>query len=390
MASILNILYSNDPSHAAVVYLHKRLCTYLENVEGHTLHHVVLSGGPQYLPVSDRDNVFFAGLNRKVLKGKKIIHRLRLSLFFKKLLSDSNTDLVICDGFGVLGPLSAMATRITSLKVMGVIHGPTRPRGNYDKSVTRLLDAGSAKLVGVSEFVKKHLCSLYPNDDCSIDFVNNAVDFKEISESLYSREYARGYFNINHDDYVVASIGRIVSDKRHDTIIKAVQILDSKERLPKNLKVVIFGAGPLLKKYQEVVSENGLSDHFIFTGHVENVTRYLSSVDLYIMASEREGFGLALLEAIAAHVPCLASDSEAFLKIISDRDMIFSVGDAQKLSEMMLDSHRLFADEEYQNRIRKVYKDAERLFCIDNFYKGYSSLIKGFIGAGHVKKIKGS
>jgi glycosyltransferase involved in cell wall biosynthesis/O-antigen/teichoic acid export membrane protein len=58
---------------------------------------------------------------------------------------------------------------------------------------------------------------------------------------------------------------------------------------------------------REYVRRNGLESRVTFTGHVENVAEYLRASDLFVSCSDSEGFGLSLIEAMAAELPCVST-----------------------------------------------------------------------------------
>jgi glycosyltransferase involved in cell wall biosynthesis len=68
------------------------------------------------------------------------------------------------------------------------------------------------------------------------------------------------------------------------------------------------GTGPLERDLRAQVAAAGLERHVLFAGHQADVRPYLEAADLYVSSSEREGFGLALVEAMAFELPCVATN----------------------------------------------------------------------------------
>jgi len=61
------------------------------------------------------------------------------------------------------------------------------------------------------------------------------------------------------------------------------------------------------QELRDYVRSNDLESRVTFTGHVENVAEYLRASDLFVSASDSEGFGLSLVEAMAAELPCVST-----------------------------------------------------------------------------------
>jgi glycosyltransferase involved in cell wall biosynthesis len=61
------------------------------------------------------------------------------------------------------------------------------------------------------------------------------------------------------------------------------------------------------QELREHVRRNDLQSRVTFTGHVENVAEYLHASDLFVSCSDSEGFGLSLVEAMAAERPCVST-----------------------------------------------------------------------------------
>ncbi len=103
--------------------------------------------------------------------------------------------------------------------------------------------------------------------------------------------------------------GRLLRAKRVDLLVRAVALLAP--RHPGTL-LTVFGAGPHLEELIRLAGELGISDRVDFRGHVETseeVWRHLGQARIAVQPSEREGFGLFPLEAMAAGLPVVYCES---------------------------------------------------------------------------------
>ena len=102
------------------------------------------------------------------------------------------------------------------------------------------------------------------------------------------------------------SAGAYVENKGHMTILKAFNELSNRGIL---VRVVIFGRGELEQKYKEFVALHSLEDIVSVAGFSDNILAEEYASDGYILSSETESFGIALVEAMACGCPVVATDA---------------------------------------------------------------------------------
>ena len=113
---------------------------------------------------------------------------------------------------------------------------------------------------------------------------------------------------------ILAFTGRLVPHKGVDVILEALT------RLPKDVVLVVIGAGPRLPSLVGQASRLGISDRVRFCPRVsdEELPRYLSLADVFVFPSQNrlEGFGLAVAEAMAAGLPVVTADMPGVREVI--------------------------------------------------------------------------
>jgi len=115
----------------------------------------------------------------------------------------------------------------------------------------------------------------------------------------------RSELGIPADSLVVGHVGRFSKVKNHQTFV------DVAERVSKhfgNVYFLLVGDGALRPQIEMEVTKRGLSNRFVFTGNRHDVPRMLAAMDVFVMPSLDEGFGLAVAEAQTAGLPVVASD----------------------------------------------------------------------------------
>jgi glycosyltransferase involved in cell wall biosynthesis len=114
---------------------------------------------------------------------------------------------------------------------------------------------------------------------------------------------------------VIGIIGRLYPDKGHTDLFRAVSGLH--DEFPQ-LIVLVVGDGPQLGYLQSASREMGIEDRVMFTGVRKNMPAIYAMLDLFVMPSIREGLPMALLEAMLAKVPVIASKVGGITSLLED------------------------------------------------------------------------
>jgi glycosyltransferase involved in cell wall biosynthesis len=136
---------------------------------------------------------------------------------------------------------------------------------------------------------------------------------------------------------VVANLRR---EKGHDVLLRAAA--DVVRAFP-DARVELVGGGPELPALRRLADELGLERVVSFLGHREDVTSRLDAADLFVLPSRSEAFPNAMLEAMAAGLPVVASDVGGVREVVrhAATGLIVPAGDAGALASAI---RRLMAD----------------------------------------------
>lgn len=125
----------------------------------------------------------------------------------------------------------------------------------------------------------------------------------------------RREFSIGVSDPLVGVIGRLTVQKGHRYLLEAFSKVVS--AVP-SAHLLVVGDGPLRRGSEDLAERLGMASRVIFTGWRDDVQRILRALDVVVMPSLWEGFGLVLLEAMAAAKPIVASRVGAIPEIVID------------------------------------------------------------------------
>ncbi|PIG90654.1 glycosyltransferase [Gloeocapsopsis sp. IPPAS B-1203] len=101
-------------------------------------------------------------------------------------------------------------------------------------------------------------------------------------------------------EIVVGSVGRLDAMKAHDVLLRAIAKVEK-------VQVVILGEGGQRQELEQLAQKLGISDRLKMPGWVDNPRSYLANFDIFVLPSRSEGFPLAIVEAMLAACPVIAT-----------------------------------------------------------------------------------
>ena len=158
-------------------------------------------------------------------------------------------------------------------------------------------------------------------------------------------------------NFKIGTIGRLVPQKDFPTLLSAFSnVLES---LP-DTELYIVGEGYLQKQLMELCKSLGVSSKVRWLGKTEYISEFLSKIDLFILPSKYEGFGLVLLEAMVAKKPIIAANNSAIPEVLGERyEGLFSTGDAKALAQHI---NTAINDKNFSERLVNSYSSQLNLF----------------------------
>ncbi|RMH80151.1 MAG: glycosyltransferase [Actinomyces sp.] len=144
------------------------------------------------------------------------------------------------------------------------------------------------------------------------------------------REGARRELGISPDDVVVVCVANFRREKALDVLVAAAA--RAIEREPR-LSIVHVGQGPLADEIAAGVERAGLGDRFRLLGHRRDVARLLSAADVVTLTSRHEGLPVAVMEALAAGRPVVATRAGGVAEAVGDAGILVDVDDVAGLAD---------------------------------------------------------
>ncbi|MEJ5330451.1 MAG: glycosyltransferase [Desulfobaccales bacterium] len=177
--------------------------------------------------------------------------------------------------------------------------------------LNRLLTPWTAALIAVSPQVWADIRKYDGVPPEKLHLLPNGVDLKALDIPV-SREEARARLKV--DGFVVGAVGRLEEEKGHAYLLEALHLLS--EELPE-ATLLLAGEGRRGEALRRQAADLGLGAQVRFLGWRRDVPLILKALDLYVQPSLWEGLSLALLQAMAAGLPVVATQVGGFEQVIT-------------------------------------------------------------------------
>lgn len=158
---------------------------------------------------------------------------------------------------------------------------------------------------------------------------------------------AKKEIGIDPDIPVVGMVGRLSAEKGHTYLLRAAPRIIQEYG---SVKFLIVGDGPIGQQIKQAVTDLGLDAYFQFTGFLPDPKLHMEAMDVGVMPSTSEAFGLAVLEFMALGVPTITSSLPCFKEVIIDgkSGIITSLEEEGNLANSIL---KLLREPEMASRI---------------------------------------
>lgn len=152
----------------------------------------------------------------------------------------------------------------------------------------------------------------------------------------------------------IGAIGRLVEQKDYPTLLKAL-----KNNLDDGINAELFvvGEGVLKEDLIKLTHKLELSERVHWLGKTAFVKEYLSILDIFVLPSKYEGFGLVLLEAMQANIPIIAANNSSIPEVLGpDYNGLFETSNVEKLSSLI---QKVIANKPFSDQL--ALRNQERL-----------------------------
>jgi glycosyltransferase involved in cell wall biosynthesis len=306
------------------------------------------------------------------LRLRRPIAFLRSSLEVARSLRASGAALLHCSDL-LAGCHAGLAGRLAGLPVVCHIRNPHDELQGRHRLLLRLV----THFVFVSRYTQAHLDLTVRPGRASV--IYDGLDVADVPEAAEVAAVRRE-LQIPSGAKVVGMVARLAPQKDHPTFIRAARRIVA---VYPDTRFLVVGDNSMeawaVQRYQalrRLIDELGLGRHFIFTGFRSDVLRLLPAMDVVVLATHFEGFGLAVLEAMAHGRPVVATAVGAIPELVADDEtgLLHRPGDdahlAGQIGSLLGDPTRAmrlaeagrqlvktrFTSERFASSIRELYR----------------------------------
>jgi glycosyltransferase involved in cell wall biosynthesis len=259
---------------------------------------------------------------------------LRASIGLARELRRQRIALVHCSDL-MAGLRAAPAAKLARLPVLCHIRNPHPDIPRHDRPLLRAVD----RFI----FVSRHAWSTF---GYSVPAERGAIIYDGIEVCPHDRHAGRqrllAQLSLPPDARLVGMVGRLAPQKDHATLIRAAARVVA---VDPSVRFLVVGdhtdtaaARENFRTLVQLVEELRMTAHVVFTGFRDDIPLLLSGLDVSVLATNFEGFGLVIVEAMAQGTPVIATEVGGVTEIITDKvtGLLHRPADEADLAEKIL------------------------------------------------------
>ncbi len=186
------------------------------------------------------------------------------------------------------------------------------PRNYLRIIYTRLLYRWTSAIIAVSGEVAENVTHTFKVSPKKVHTIPNRIDVKQFQETKNVPPH-QVFPGLGREHRILCLVGRLMPPKGHLYLLQAIKIL--RLRYPE-LRLLLVGEGDLRSELENYCKTQGISENVIFLGSRSDIPEILAVTEIFVLSSLWEGISLALIEAMAAKKPIVATDIPANRELI--------------------------------------------------------------------------
>jgi glycosyltransferase involved in cell wall biosynthesis len=196
--------------------------------------------------------------------------------------------------------------------------------------LSRLATSRAEAIIAISDAVKMQLIANSEVKNIGkIEKIYYGFDCVEFKGNIGNGQKSQFIRSQNH--IIIGTIARLSNEKDYPTIFKAFKALSESNPM---IYLRIAGVGPLAEELHDLARDLGIEERIRWEGKINNVPQFLQEIDIFVLASKFEGFGMVLVEAMCMHKRIVAAGNSALLEVLGDKGagVFFETGDCSSLA----------------------------------------------------------
>ena len=239
----------------------------------------------------------------------------------------------------------------------------------------RLIATKTSKFIAISNSVKNFLVSDFVgiNKD-KIKVIYYGLDKLPHNRVLSSdKKILIQFKKIKKDRILVGCIARLVPQKSLTTLFDAIELYNRHNK--KKIKLILVGKGFLKKELKEYVNKKNIKKDVIWIDFLDDVKSFYDSIDIFVLCSLYEGFGLVFLEAMLRKKPIVATNVSAISEVVKNNisGILVPVKNHYKIRDALVKFKKKDTRIKYGLRGYKIVKTE---FTVNKMYKNTDEIYR--------------
>ena len=221
-------------------------------------------------------------------------------------------------------------------------------------------------LIAISSAVERELLENVGLDATRVHRVASAVDSDRYRPAP-AHEHLAGVFGLPRRAVIVGVVAQLIPRKGQELLFRCLPGIAARHP---SVHVLCFGRGPQEQELSRQLRAEGLDSRVQLVGYRDDLAELLPGLDLLVHPAQREGLGVAVLEALSAGVPVIAAAVGGIPDIIEHgvHGLLVAPGDARALTGAL---EQLLADPELRRRLSLAGRERVRSeFSVERMCRG--------------------
>jgi glycosyltransferase involved in cell wall biosynthesis len=328
------------------------------------------------------DKLGKSGINTAFFKNLKRTSNLFANCFFvfelRKFLKKEKFEIISFNSTNTLFGILGLWGLKNKPKTVFTVHGSSFLSPGFKKSkilklffllTMKFLLPFVDKIVFVSEYDKKlaEKYKLVKNGQGIV--IYNGIEYIDFLNKEEAIKGLRKIKNFPNDKLIIGTITRLEYAKGNDILIGSIN------KLPRDILdkcvFLIIGGGMEEKNSSFLVTRYSLQNKIFLLGDILEASKYLKAFDIFIMASRYEGMPYALLEAMVANLPIIASNVGGIPELLGDSGMMF---EANNINDLILKLVNLINNPLLREQLSKKSKNQIQKFSFSKTFQQTKNL----------------
>ncbi len=296
----------------------------------------------------------------------------RWAVRFKRLLQQERVDLIHAHEFDA-NVQGAFVAALLGIPLVATIHGKNYFWEKLRRRLAYRCVSHWTTMVAVSQNLKQFVIEKVGVSPDRLRVVYNGVDTLPYCEAT-EVDLLRKELDLPEQDRIVGVVGNLYPVKGHQYLIDGIPSI--LEKCP-NTSFLFAGRGHLETELKEQVHRLNLDRRVHFLGLRQDISRILALLDVFVLPSLSEGLSMAILEAMIAEKPVVATNVGGNPELVLDGETGFLVSprDSRALAESVT---KLLVDREQAMKFAERGKHrAEGQFSLRTMARAYETLYDG-------------